>query len=602
MRCRARSTRVVLAAVTLTAPALAQSALELTASQPAPSSAPSPAPEQSKADSAKEALARRQAALALLDLVLSGARNLSLPQNRIQIASEALPLLWRSNEARARALVTQMVGDFTQAAALPQENSSPDKRNMLRQQWQVVVRTIARSDAGLALSFMNATRSFVPIAGAAEQESEERGLRLELATQEAKRNPRNAMQLAEKELQAPGELDPQLIDLLTQIMAKDPPAGTELLHEIVSRIGSTDLSSGEENFGFALSLLNAQANSVANGAAPDDALKTLADAVAAAALNAGFPSQNLPSLEGSLPALEQFAPARVPALRQKVEEESTPTLPLEQNNLDRFTEALASGDTNQGLALAEQASADARPSMYQQVAWQFASSGNLPRARQVADKLSDPFQRDQVLQQALRQSASNAANQGQFASARQIAQEIAPEEDRAILLAQLATRAASAQQEALALAMLEEAAGLLANRAAGSSVFAAQLQVAQAFAHVQPARAVPLMERSAGQLERVLAAAADVDPFLPSRSFEGGELILNDSFLCNTLIQPYAQAAAELANYDLPVARILADLLSLPEGRLYAELFVARTALGEQNISPATVSTHGLDFGLRIVE
>jgi len=359
--------------------------------------------------------------------------------------------------------------------------------------------------------------------------------------------------LAEKELQSSGDLDPQLIDLLRQITAKDSSAGTELLHEIVSRVRSTDLSTGKENFGFALHLLNAQSNSLANGAAPDETLKTLADAVASDALNPEFPSENLPSLQGSLPALEQFAPARVPALRQKVEE-STPPANLQQDSSDEFTEALQNGDTNQGLVLAEEASPDARPNTYQPVAWQFATSGNLQRARQVAEKLTDPVQRERVLQQALRQSASNAANQGQFVSARQIAQEIAPEEDRAILLAQLATSAADAKQEALALEMLEEAAGLLVNRTAGSSVFSAQLQVAQAFAHVKPARSVSLMERSAGQLERVLAAAIDLDPFLPNwRSFEGGELILNNSFLCNTLIQPYAQAAAELANYDFPL-------------------------------------------------
>ncbi len=130
--------------------------------------------------------------------------------------------------------------------------------------------------------------------------------------------------------------------------------------------------------------------------------------------------------------------------------------------------------------------------------------------------------------------------------------------------------------------MLEEAGGLLLNRAAGAPAFAAQLQVAQAFAHVKPARAVPLLERSAGQLEQVLAAAVAVDPFLPyPRSFDSGELKLNNSFLCNSLIRPYAEATAELANYDLPAARILADRLSLPEARLLAELLVARNALGD---------------------
>jgi hypothetical protein len=130
--------------------------------------------------------------------------------------------------------------------------------------------------------------------------------------------------------------------------------------------------------------------------------------------------------------------------------------------------------------------------------------------------------------------------------------------------------------------MLDDAGALLANQPPGASAFAAQLQVAQAFVHLKPARALPLLERSASQLDQVLAAAVEVDAFLPyQRSFEAGELILNNGFLFNSLIQPYVQATAELANYDLSTARMLADRLPLPEARLMAELSVARTALGE---------------------
>jgi hypothetical protein len=130
--------------------------------------------------------------------------------------------------------------------------------------------------------------------------------------------------------------------------------------------------------------------------------------------------------------------------------------------------------------------------------------------------------------------------------------------------------------------MLEEAGGLLLNRNAGASTFAAQLQVAQAFAHVKPARAIPLLERSAGQLQQVLSAAVEVDAFLPyQRSFDEGELILNNGLLCNSLVRPYAEAAAELAASDLASARILADRLPLPEARLLAELLVVRNVLGD---------------------
>ena len=596
-------TRILLAILTLTAPALAQ----LMPTQPAqPQTATSSllsnsttADDKSKAEKEKEAIARHQAAVTLFDLVLSGAANLSLPRNRIAIASTAFPILWTRNEVQARSLVNQMIGDFAQEAARLQESPESQDRQMLHQQRQLVMQAIAQSDPELALSFMNATRAFVQIGDTEQQEAQERSLRLELAAREAEHSPRNALRTAEKELHAPGDLNPELINLLSQISAKDPQAGTQLLHEIAGRVRPADLSSGENNFSFALNLLNMQANSVANGAARDDALKTLADAVASAVLNTDFPANSLPMLQGSMPAFEQFAPARVQALRQKVEEFSRVLNP-QQKSWDQFNLAQQSGDPNQLLAVAEQASSDVRYSMYQQVAWQFANNGDMQHAHQVADKLTDPFQRQQVLQQAARQSAFSAANQGDFAAARQLAQEITPDEDRATVLAQLAVNAFGAKHETLAQAMLEEAAGLLAGSVAGASLYSAQLQVAQAFAHVSPARAVPLLERSASQLQQVLTAAAEIDTFLPyQHSFDSGELILNNSVLCDSLVRPYAEAVAQLANSDFPSARILADRLPLPEARLFAELFLATTALAAENSLSAVAGVNNFRFGSR---
>ena len=589
-RC-ARFPHILLAAITLAA---------LCAAQFAESQAPQPSPQQANPPEAeKDRLARRQAALAMLDLVLTGAKSLSLPQNRLAVASEAFPLLWNRNEPQARALVTEMVGDFAQAASRLQETPDPNSRPSLRQQWQVVLRTIAQSDAELALSFMNASRLSVQSGNPEQDEVEERRLRLELAAQQAAHDPRNALRAAEKDLQTPGDLPWELINLLAQVAAKDPEAGTQLLHDIVARVRSTDLSSPNGNFNFALNLLNSQASTSNHGTTPEDTLHTLADSIASTALNPQFPAPMLRTLQASLPAFEQFAPSRVQALRQKLAEYFQALTP-EQKSWDQFSDAQASGDPNRLLAAVEQSPEDVRSNISQQVAWQFANNGDLPRVRQVAESLTDPLQREQVMQQALRQSAWNAYNRGDFAAARQLAQQITPEEDRATLLAQFAVNAVGALQEAIAQEMLEEASGLLASRSPGASLFAAQLQVAQAFARLKPARAVPLLERSASQLQQVLAAAVEVDAFLPfQRSFEGGELILNTGFLFNSLIQPYVQATAELANYDLPAARILADRLPLPEARLMAELSVARTALGDPTPAAAQVSLDGNVVGLR---
>lgn len=575
-----RFAHVLFTIAVLTAPSLAQFRTLQPSPQPAASDLTSSSSSQSKAEKEKETFARHQAALTLLDQVLAGSKNLSLPQNRIAIASDAFPILWTRNESQARTLVTQMIGDFAQAASRQQENPDLNARQLQHQQWQIVLRIIAQADPELALSFMNATHAFVQTGSPEQQEAEERNLRLELATQVAAHNPRNALLLAEKDLQAPGELPPELINLLSQISAKDPEAGAQLLQKIVARV-RTSLSP-DGNFNFALNLLNSQANSLPDNAPPSDTLKSLADAVASAALSPDFPTNFLPMLQGSQSTFEQLAPGSAQALQQKVEEVTRAFSPPEQNSWNQFQQAQATGDPNQILAAAEQASPEVRPNMVQQAAWQFASNGDLQRARQIAENLPDPFQREQILQQAVRQSAWNAANQGEFSAARQLAQEITPDEDRATTLAQFASSAAAAKQPALAQEMLEEAGGLLANRAAGAPAFAAQLQVAQAFAHVKPARAVPLLERSASQLEQVLSAALAIDAFLPyAHSFDSGELILNNSFLCNSLIRPYADATAELARYDLPTARILADRLSLPEARLFAELSLARTALAD---------------------
>ena len=300
-RC-ARCPHILLAAITLAALCAAQFA---EAQSPQPS-----APQANPPEAEKDRLVRRQAALAMLDLVLAGAKSLSLSQNRIAIASEAFPLLWNRNESQARALATEMAGDFAQAASRLQETPDPNSRPSLRQQWQVVLRTIAQSDAELALSFMNASRLSVQSGNPEQDEVEERRLRLELAAQQAAHDPRNALRAAEKDLQTPGDLPWELINLLAQVAAKDPEAGTQLLHDIVARVRSTDLSSPNGDFNFALNLLNSQASTSNNGTTPEDTLYTLADSIASTALNPQFPDPMLRTLQASLPAFERFAPSR----------------------------------------------------------------------------------------------------------------------------------------------------------------------------------------------------------------------------------------------------------------------------------------------------
>ena len=573
--------------------------------------AESPQYESRPSENEKQAVTQRQAALALLDEVMSGAKSLGLPQNRIAIEAEAFPILWSQNQSQARALVHQMEGDFAQAASQQDESANLDLPQALRMQRQTLVQTIAQSDPELALTFLTASRPYVQ-AGSPEQEAaEERQLLLNLAVQQAARNPRRALQTAERELQVPGDLPFELINLLDQVTANDARSGARLLHEIVGRLKDSDLSSRGQNLNFALSLLSQfsgkqQALSASADNGINAPLRSLADDLASAALSPQFPQEMLPNLRATLPVFEHLASGKAQALRQKLAEYSR-SLPPEQKIWDDFNQAQMGGDSNQLLAVAAQAPDGVRSNLYQQIAYRFVSEGNYQRARDLAGNVSDPMQRNQLLQQAARQSAWEASNKGDFATARELAEQIAPAEDRATTLAQLALNAAGTQQKALAQQMLEEADAILANRVPGAAVFSAQLQIAQAFIQLKSERAIPLLEGSAGRLELVLAAASQVDGFLPfQRSFESGELLLTNNFLFGSLIQPYAQAVAALATYNLLAARTLADRLSLPEARLMAELFVARSALnqvaitaGSANLSPGFSPLQQFDSSTR---
>jgi hypothetical protein len=437
--------------------------------------------------------------------------------------------------------------------------------------------------------------------GSAEQEdAEDRQLRLNLAAQQAAHNPQDALKTAEKELAASGSLPFELINVLQLVTAADPEAGSRLLNQIARRLNENDLASGGEDFNFAINLLGValsdspQPETGASGNAAGDALKGVADAVVSATLSPLFPRDMLGNLQGSLPAIDRLVPGKAQALREKLQEYSR-SLPPEQKIWQDFNQLRQGGSSEQLLAVAARAPADVRPRMYQQVAARLANEGDMPQAIQVAENISDPVQRHQILQQAIRQAAWAAANKGEFAAARQLSQQIVPGTDRASTLAQLALNAFAAKQTPVAQEMLEDATSLLPGRPQSAAEFSAQMQVAQAFIQLKSDRGLPLLERSADQMEQVLAAAAQLEGFMPyQRSFEKGELILGNSFFFNSLIQPYAQATAELASYNLPAARTLASRLQLPEARLMAELYVARNALA----APAQVASR-VAFRLR---
>ena len=298
------------------------------------------------------------------------------------------------------------------------------------------------------------------------------------------------------------------------------------------------------------------------------------------------------NIEACLPTLVSLAPGQAPSLRQKVAQYRRAMNPA-QRSWEDFYQAQQGGGAEQQLEVAKQAPRGIRDSMYQQIASNFASTGDFVRSRQLAEEeISDPGTRSQVLQQGLRQAASVAVQKGQLDLARQLIEQVTPEQARATALIQLAVEAANAStRESFGLKLLAEADSLLGARAQNAEEFGWQMQLVQAFAKFKPAHAVQILDRSAKQVNQVLAAAAQVDGFVPIQLyFEQGELVLSNSYLMNSLIAQYAQAAASLADYDLETARSAVDRIARPEARLMAEITVARSVLSKNVLDRADIS------------
>ena len=552
------------------------------------------------ATAAEQSPAVRQSAMALIEGALAGTSSLAVPSNRLAIEIRAFPIVCARSDARARALVQQMAGEVAEAANLMTQD--PDQNpeyalNGLRNERNGIARGIATCDPELALLFISTTqphlRSISP-----DEDSADHSLIVELAAQVALHDPRRALQLAEQQLKGNDDLPPSMIDLLDQVGRKDPQAGAHLFLEIVDHLHRQNLAEDRQALAFAAALLGSEFTRQSETGKTDD-LHALAETVTTAALNSDVVESEPYILNDAEAAIKALTPSRSAALFPAVDDEEEAAV-AQVSFWQKFNQARSNGDSNQVLALLAHAPEDIRPQAAEKAAWSFANNGDLERTRQIAQSL-DPWKRNNMAQTAIRSAALAAGSRADFPSARQLSAQVTDEEWRAILLSDLAIFANGNGKPRLAEDMLGEATALVMNRNASTSAFAAQLRVAQAYLRVKPVQAVPLLERSARQIEQALSAAAQLDGFLPDRhSFEGDELILNQGFLYNSLLEPYARATAELARLDLAAARTLADRLPLPEARLITEVFVAsgvlerndqtRAASNSSDVVPWTVN------------
>ena len=574
-------------------------------------------------------------ALGLLDDIIKESDSFNHAENRVRVKAAAANLLWKYDESRARAIFKDATAAFIDLLK-EQETEDPAERAKLFQSEKELrgemLRMLAEHDARMAREFMRATRPSALQANNVGQpqcptcliDDTDPSTDLNLAAQIASNDPKLALEVGEESLQK--GFTYQLTGLLSSIREKDPDSAARLASDIMTKLRADKLSSSSEARQVAVELLLLAARSPENETKEkaknitplldQTSLHELTDMVAAEALRGPGNLEMLSQLHAVMPVVEKYAPESAEQLRRKIpqkkndgEESGFGNGPLE---FEKLRPLIEKGSVDDILAAASKAEQPMQDMLYQLAASKMIQSGDAEHARQlINEKVGDEVRRKEMLDQLDKAEAVVAAEQGKIEQARKSLATLRTNEERVALLTQLAMGAAAKGDKKTALKLLDEASGMINQRAKNIYQLGAQLLVAHAYTRLDPQRSFAILEPVVDQLNELLKAATILGGFFVEELVKDDEIMLGPiSSLLNVTSNETAQYFGDLgllARADFDRTRILIDKFERSEIRIMMRLLLAQSilapplkgALGADQINGLTIggpATGGVVF------
>jgi hypothetical protein len=551
-------------------------------------------------------------ALNLLDDVIKDSDSFKHAENRIRIKIIAANILWKYDEARARTLFRETMASLIDLLNEPPSGDPTETRKMFEGPKELrgeMLQMLAKLDGRMARELLHATRSN------AVKTSNVRGMNpdsdlqmdLNLAIQVASSDPKLASEIAEESLSK--GMSYQLPNIITAIQAKDPDEAAKLASDLMTKLRAEKLDSNGEARRVAIGLLQ-----IATAPPDDDAknslknapplldqatLRELTELLTKEALRS--PAQNadlVSSLQSMMPVVEKYSPSQAAQLRRKappkVEEgdDIEDAGDFKKSDWEAYSQVLEKGSIDDLMAAAAKAPPGVNDALYQRAVLKLLEDGNQDRARQIVnEKIQDPAQRKQMLAQLDQAVAVAAAEQGKIEQARKMLATLHTDEERAMLLVQLATGAAAKDEKKIALQLLDEAHGMMSQRAKNIRQLGAQLLIARAYIRLEPSRSLEILEPIVDQLNDLLGAATTLGGFFIEELVRDDEIMLSPfsmlfNLASNDFTNQYVGDLAALARADFDRTRALVDRFQRDEIRILMRLLLAQSILSP---SPSTV-------------
>lgn len=587
----------------------------------------------------KEKEENEKRAFALIEQIANEAQFLRLPENRIRMQIGLADLLWVQSPERARAMfslaadgVAEIIRTNNDAGDMQRRRGQNAVRSGMQLRQELVL-AAARHDAPLAYQLLSATRPLPSAIANPNDPGSERRVDIEdlleqsLLSQIASMDPKFALQQAEQSLDK-GELNRSMAEVLRQLQAKDKEAAAKFEDRIIKKLQSSDLLATTDVGTLALSLLqpgprsgsstpvSAYMSPIISASAYQDLLASVIDAALKATPQAGgaqrrqsanrgrgtntsTPSPRTPNnasqprpteaqsdqtnarrllngLRNLLPQVDQYAPSKASALRQKLTESGVTE--NRRGQMSQMANVMQAGNSETLLSAASTAPPALQSRMYREAALRALAEGNPDRAKQIANEHLEARTRDSVLQTIDFRQLANKAEGIRIEEIRQALAALPSDGERINSLLQMSESIRKTDPE-LALQLVDQAREYTNRRATGYQQFEQQLRVSSAYNALGSTQAFDVLEPGINQLNELLAAAAVLSGF-ETNVFRDGEMPLQGGSSLGDTVRRYAQQIGALAKTDYERAQALANRFQNAEPRVVARLAMAQALLG----------------------
>ncbi|HEY0430122.1 MAG TPA: hypothetical protein VGC76_20230 [Pyrinomonadaceae bacterium] len=553
----------------------------------------------------------KEKSINLLNTLARETEQFYLPENRVKSRILIGDLLWDYDEKQARAIFQNAVGDLNTMIGQisPDSEDNPDEfyadLNPIRELRSELLLILAARDAKFALEVMQTLNG-----KNSEGENlftEDPTLELGIASQIVEKDPKQAYELAKKNLDAGFEYG--VLSTLEDIYKKDAEIGAQFAKDILGKIKSKKINSPYDYTANSNLSSNKMTNSVTMGEGAvigvwqvqmfldavkrinrvsgkdaktpvlgESDIKDLVEMLAQKYLNQ--PYLTVYDVSKIMPDITKYFPALAQAIRRKLATGSGAGELDNQIRTQTIQEETDGKTSEEIVQIADKKPLAEKDDFYRQAAEKAYEEGDIAKAKEVYGKVKKKQEYDYLAERIEIDLPLALAKNGDLKATREALAKMKTPEERIELLTNLAVSVAAKGDKKTAATLIEEARTLFAGRMKQHKNLNSVLQLGYGYSLIDAPQGFMLIESNMPFVNDVIAAGILLDEFNETGSVKSDEvrleIVQTESY---RNLKNGVALIKNLAAADFERLTNLADRFARPEARFFARYRIVESLL-----------------------